>query len=78
MQKQVNRHCNEYPQDVTYLGQILNMDIRVRNVVYITSSSNKYHDNPYCSGIKEASAVDLNEIGSANYVPCKRCIKGDT
>lgn len=26
--REVNRHCKDFPQDVTYLGQILNIDIR--------------------------------------------------
>ena len=51
LQGQVNRHCNEYPQDVTYLGQILNIDITPHKVVYVTQNSNKYHTSPYCSGI---------------------------
>ena len=35
LEKELNRHCSEYPQDVTYLGQILNMNIVPRNIVYV-------------------------------------------
>lgn len=77
LQSEVDRHCSEYPQDVTYLGQILNMDIKRRNVVYTTANSNKYHTDPYCSGIKIAKVLDLNEINTSEYIPCKRCVKVD-
>lgn len=73
--EEVNRHCNQFPQDVTYLGQILNINIVPQTLVYVTSSSNKYHINPYCSGIKDAIPLDLEEAKTQNYVPCKRCCK---
>lgn len=72
---EVNRHCNRFPQDVTYLGQILNINIVPQTLVYITNSSNKYHLNPYCSGIKDAIPLELEEAKSQNYIPCKRCYK---
>lgn len=73
--KEVNRHCAQYPQDVTYLGQILNIDIIPRNVVYISNSSNKYHSRPHCSGIKNSMSLDLDEANAQGYIPCKKCFK---
>lgn len=70
---EVNRHCNIYPQDVTYLGQILNLDIAVRNTVYTTPGSNKFHSNQHCSGIKDAQAIDLSDALAKGLIPCKRC-----
>lgn len=52
---QLNRHCGQYPEDVTYLGQILNIDISLRETVWVTQKSNKYHKDEYCSGIKNPS-----------------------
>jgi abortive infection bacteriophage resistance protein len=71
---EVDRHCNLYPNDVTYLGQILNLDIVPHSIVYVSESSNKYHLLPYCSGIKDSKPMDLEDAKSRHYVPCKRCI----
>lgn len=73
LSEEVNRHCSAYPQDVTYLGQILNIDIVPHTVVYISDSSNKYHKNPHCSGIKNAYGVELETAKVQGYIPCKRC-----
>ena len=75
LNEEVNRHCTKFPQDVTYLGQILNINIVPQTFVYITNSSNKYHLNPYCSGIKDATPLELEEAKAQNYIPCKRCCK---
>lgn len=75
LNKQLNRHCNLYPQDVTYLGQILNIDIVQKRVVFTSDHSNKFHRIPYCSGIKNAQKIDYDKAISKGYIPCKRCIK---
>ncbi len=75
LNEEVNRHCSAYPQDVTYLGQILNINIESHTVVYMSNSSNKYHANPYCSGIKEAIPLEIEEAKTKNLVPCKRCYR---
>lgn len=73
--KEINRHCDAFPQDVTYLGQLLNINIEIHNVVHITANSNKFHCNPNCSGIQNTSAVDLSFALENGYIPCKRCCK---
>lgn len=73
LSEEVNRHCSAYPQDVTYLGQILNIDIVPHTVVYISETSNKYHKNPHCSGIKNAYEVELETAKEQGFIPCKRC-----
>lgn len=72
---EINRHCNLFPQDVTYLGQLLNINIELHTIVHISSNSNKYHYNPTCSGIQNATAVDLSFAIDNGYIPCKRCCK---
>ena len=72
---QLNRHCHQYPQDVTYLGQILNIDIVQKRVVFVSDHSNKFHKTPHCSGIKNPQKMDYSEAKSKGYIPCKRCIK---
>lgn len=74
LSREVNRHCQQYPQDVTYLAQILNMDILPRKIVYISNSSNKFHANPHCSGLTYPLDIDLEDALSNGYVPCKRCL----
>lgn len=34
LNEQVNRHCHSFPQDITYLGQILNLNIISENIVW--------------------------------------------
>lgn len=73
--QEINRHCAIFPQDVTYLGQLLNINIEVHNIVHITANSRKYHTNPNCSGIKDSSTVELSYAIENGYIPCKRCCK---
>lgn len=75
LEHEVNRHCSQFPQDITYLGQVLNIDIEPRNSVYITKKSNKYHANPHCSGINVVSELDLLEAEKRGFIPCQRCAK---
>ena len=76
LKAEVNRHCSIYPQDMTYLGQILNLDITIQNTVYAAPSSNKFHSNQHCSGIKGAQPVDLADALSKGLQPCKKCALG--
>ncbi len=71
---EVNRHCQNYPQDMTYLAQILNVDIQPHHFVFISGTSNKFHANPHCSGLTHPTKVDLNDAIANGFVPCKRCI----
>ncbi|MDB8712007.1 Abi family protein [Mediterraneibacter gnavus] len=75
IETEVARHCEDFPQDVTYLGQVLNMNIVPRHVVWISEGSNKYHSHEYCSGMKNAIEVELDEAEKHGYVPCKKCCK---
>lgn len=77
LEEQINKHCSNYPQDTTYLGQILNMNIIPHNIVYITKNSNKYHYNKHCSGIKDVTEIDLERALDNGYVPCKRCFRNN-
>lgn len=70
---ETNRHCIDYPSDVTYLGQILNIDIEPVCNVFKTVRGNKYHTDPYCSGIHDAIAIDIKDAINQGLVPCKRC-----
>lgn len=72
---QLSRHCNRYPQDITYLGKTLNIDIVQKPVVFTSNHSNKFHKLPYCSGLKNAQEMDYEEAKSKGYIPCKRCAK---
>lgn len=73
--QQLNRHCNEYPEDVTYLGQILNINISQHEPVWTTAKSKKYHKDAYCSGIKNPIEISLEEAQRRSLMPCKRCCK---
>ena len=75
LNEEVSRHCSKYPQDVTYLGQILNIDIVPQDLVYVSNLSKKYHSNPHCSGIKNSVPLELEIAKEQGYIPCKRCYK---
>ena len=75
LNKELSRHCSLYPQDITYLGQTLNVNIEPCNDVFITDSSKIYHIIPHCSGIQKYREITLNEALNAGYRPCKRCCK---
>lgn len=73
IQHEINRHCSKYPSDVTYLGQILRINIVVQQMVFISDNSSHFHCNPHCSGIKGVKPIPLNEALSLGYTACKRC-----
>lgn len=70
---ELDRHCNHYPQDTTYLGQILNVNIVSTQIVWVSDKSSKYHSNPHCSGLKNAKELELEKAEKQGYIPCKRC-----
>lgn len=73
LQAELTRHCSNYPEDITYLSQIIRMDIEPVDVVYVTNNSNKYHRNRHCSGLNEAKQIDIRKALEQNYEPCKKC-----
>lgn len=73
--KELNRHCNLFPEDITYLGQILNVNITISNNVWVTSRSKKYHRDKHCSGILNAKSIDVKAAETQGYTPCKKCCK---
>lgn len=73
LKQEVNRHCSMYPQDVTYLGQILNVNIQQKTVVWISDNSKLFHTNPHCSGMSNAREVIFTPEIQGKYRPCKRC-----
>lgn len=70
----INKHCSIFPQDITYLEKTLNINFNVKNYVFITKSSKKFHTNQHCSGIKNAERIEYNKAISNGYVPCKKCV----
>ena len=75
LEDEVSKHCSLFPQDITYLGQVLNMNIIPKNTVFVSEKSNKYHKNPHCSGIQNVLEIPLDKAEEAGYLPCKRCCK---
>lgn len=76
LELELNRHCNAFPEDVTYLGQILNINITQQKIVWISKNSNKYHLDKHCSGMNDAIQMDETDAKASNYIPCQRCYKG--
>ena len=74
---QLSRHCSIYPEDTTYLGQILNINIVQRTPVWITSKSNKYHMDQHCCGIKNPIELELSDAQKQGFRPCKKCCHED-
>lgn len=75
LSEEINRHCSKYPEDVTYLSTVLNIDIKPVRLVYISENSHKYHADRHCSGMQNAKAVELDEIKDSGYTPCHRCFR---
>lgn len=75
LQNELTRHCSDFPQDVTYLGQVLNVNIVPKKVVYVSEKSNKYHFGPHCSGINNVHELSVEDAIEKGYVGCKRCTK---
>lgn len=73
LQEEVDRHCRLFPEDVTYLGQVLNIDIVPQRLVFVSGKSKKYHSNPYCSGIMNVREMEYEQALANGYIACKRC-----
>lgn len=73
LNRELNRHCSAFPQDITYLSQILNINISSHKIVWVSDKSKKYHVNRYCSGIKNAHEIDLEQAEKFGFVKCKKC-----
>ena len=73
LNRELNRHCKLFPQDITYLGQILNINITAHNVVWVTNKSKIYHAAQHCSGMKNAKEIDLSEAKNLGYTQCHKC-----
>lgn len=76
LNEEVNRHCSIYPQDVTYLGQVLNLNIRPQSIVYVSEKTKKIHIKPFCSGAQALHPVEYNKNLFLHYKACKKCEKG--
>ncbi len=74
---QLNRHCSMYPEDITYLGQILNVNIVQRTPVWVASKSNRYHMDRHCCGIKNPIELELADAQKQGLHPCKKCCHED-
>lgn len=72
---EVNRHTSYFPQDITFLKQVLNVDITFSNTVYVSGRSLKYHADSHCSGIKNPRKMDYWDAEKLGYTPCKKCAK---
>lgn len=70
---EINRHCKMYPQDVTYLGQILNIDITKQTIVFLSPKKNIYHSNEHCSGMQNALSIRMEKAMKMGFIPCKKC-----
>ena len=75
LNNEVNRHCRQFPSDVTYLGQILNINITQHQFVFVSVKSRIFHINPHCSGIQNAKRMELADAEQQGYAPCKRCVR---
>lgn len=75
LRREINRHCSDFPSDVTYLCQTLNMNIEMTQLVYVSSKSNKFHYDMHCSGIRVSKTIELSAAKEQGYEPCKRCCK---
>ena len=71
--EQVDRHCSLYPEDATYLSNILKVNIESHDYLWLSEKSKIIHSNPFCSGMKNAIKIEISEI-QEDYIPCKRCL----
>ena len=73
LNEEINRHCSDYPQDATYLSNILQVNIKSVSYVYVTGKSKKYHLDPRCSGMRDALRIEKADAIASGFVPCARC-----
>lgn len=74
LEAELSRHCSLFPEDVTYLSQILQVDITESHPVWISPQSGKYHYDNHCCGMKNPLRFELREAKAKGFLPCKRCV----
>ena len=72
---QINRHCNMFPKDTTYLAKILNVNIDEKSVVWLTGKDRDYHMERHCNGCVNPRSIELTTAEEEGYVPCVKCCK---
>lgn len=75
---EINRHCNVFMEDASFLQEITGVRIIRKHVVYVSDNTKKFHLNPYCSGIRNSYYIPYEAALSKGYTPCKRCVKDTT
>lgn len=76
LSEEVNRHCQNFPQDITYLAQVLNVNIVPERIVYVSKSGKLFHTDRHCSGLQSSTGFPLEEAISRGFIPCKKCANG--
>lgn len=71
---EINRHCTLFPDDVTYLSRLFNINIVRHDYVYTSANGKIYHSDPHCSGMHNAITVDYADVAKTGLRPCKRCV----
>lgn len=72
---EINRHCNIFMEDASFLQKITGVRITKKHIVYVTKDTKKYHINPHCSGMENPICFSYEKAISEGYLPCKRCIR---
>lgn len=73
LNREINRHCQKFPNDITYLGQIFNVNITAHNLVWVSQKSKIYHSTQHCSGMKNAQEMDLEKAINLGFSKCHKC-----
>lgn len=75
LSQEIARHCSVFPEDCDPLSKITGVAVTPEYAVWVSLLSKKYHQNPFCSGLKNQVLMTLKDAIQQGFTPCKRCFK---
>lgn len=72
---QISRHLSLFPDDKDVLESLVQTEINVNRVVWVSRNGNIFHSNPTCSGLTDPVQISIDSPEFKKYTPCKRCCR---
>ena len=73
----LNNFCKHFhtEEDIKRLQDSIGFKITSKKHVWVNNSTKKFHNNQHCSGMNNATKIDIADVDKLGLEPCKRCCK---
>lgn len=70
---ELTRHCNDYPNDISFIENITGITVSKSPTVWISNNSKIYHKSPNCGHSKNLYNIAFEDAKKSGFIPCKKC-----